>query len=187
MHRLNLATSTIVHLLRNYTPTSAAACASSVVTPCIQHCCDLFWFEKWLSESLNLSERWSISCCCLLLSASIAVEETHINRPQNGSKDSKGMNQQAQSNYKANYKLLQGDDLSVHWVPIAPSKANFKTLSQISQQSQPQATTPVGDVACSFWSSDQRHRGFKPTSNIFELVALKHLDGESWRINVRPN
>ena len=151
MHRLNLATSTIVHLLRNYTPTSAAACASSVVTPCIQHCCDLFWFEKWLSESLNLSERWSISCCCLLLSASIAVEETHINRPQNGSKDSKGMNQQAQSNYKANYKLLQGDALSVHWVPIAPSKANFKTLSQISQQSQPQATTPVGDVACSFW------------------------------------
>jgi len=65
-------------------------------------------------------------------------------------KDSKGMNQQAQSNYKANYTLLQGDDLSVHWVPIAPSKANFKTLSQISQQSQPQATTPVGDVACSF-------------------------------------
>ena len=50
MHRLNLATSTIVHRLRNYTPASAAACASSVVTPCIQHCCDLFWFEKWLSS-----------------------------------------------------------------------------------------------------------------------------------------
>ena len=159
MHRLNLATSTIVHLLRNYTPASAAACASSVVTPCIQHCCDLFWFEKWLSESLNLSERWSISCCCLLLSASIAVEETHINRPQNGSKDSKGMNQQAQSNYKANYKLLQGDDLSVHWVPIAPSKANFKTLFQISQQSQSPGHNPSWRCSMqllTIWSKSSR-------------------------------
>ena len=89
------------------------------------------------------------------------------------------MNQQAQSNY--NTGIVQSSFRTEH------HQSNFKTLSQISQQSQPQATTPVGDVACSFWSSDQRHRGFKPTSNIFELVALKHLDGESWRINVRPN
>ena len=52
-------------------------------------------------------------------------------------KDSKGMNQQAQSNYKANYKLLQGDDLSVHWVPIAPSKANFKTLPRSANNHTP--------------------------------------------------
>ena len=131
----------------------------------------------------------------LLQSASIAVENVDNpnsrtqSKPQATTPAGKGRNQQAQSTTRPTNGQLQtflGWCL-VHWVPIAPSKANFKTLSQISQQSQPQATTPVGDVACSFWQSDQSHRGFKPTSNIFELVALKHLDGESWRINVRPN
>jgi hypothetical protein len=79
----------------------------------------------------------------LLLSASIAVEKkAHQQAPKWIQKDSKGMNQQAQSNY--NTGIVQSSFRTEH------HQSNFKTLSQISQQSQPQATTPVGDVACSF-------------------------------------